>query len=76
MPNALLQLAREYPGLFAVMAVVGVAGLLSMYLDYRGAKRQRPLTDEQKLERRNRERLRLVNEQYENDHEPRLHWWR
>ena len=71
MPNGLITLVREYPGLFAVMAVVGVAGVATMFLDYRGQKKQ---TDEQILAARQREAIKKANEWYERD-EPRLHWW-
>ncbi len=71
--TALLQLAREYPGLFAVLAVVGVAGITTIALDYRGARKARR-SDEDVLAERRREAMRLVNRAYE--HEPRWHEWR
>lgn len=74
MPNALLSLAREYPGLFAVLAMVGVAGITTMALDYRGARKARK-SDEEILADRRRAAIRKANQWYERDNEPRFHWW-
>lgn len=74
MPNALQHFARAHPALFAALVVIGVAGVTTMFLDYRGQRKRH--TDEEILAARRREAIRKANQWYENESsEPRLHWW-